>query len=77
MTHPRPIRRDNYSPSSETHRIEFESGMNAKRGRDYQEKKGSLDVTSEQEVLPDDYDSELSKDPEYQKFIDEVNDLPF
>jgi hypothetical protein len=36
-----------------------------------------LDVTSEQEILPEDYQKKLDKDIGYQEFLNSLDGIPF
>ena len=57
-------------------RTATENVINEER-RDAYENKHLLDVTDPQEILPEDYQAELDKDPGYQKWLDELDQTPF
>ena len=69
--------KETYQPSDDEYRKLVETQRNYHRANAYLEKKGDLDVSDPQELLPEDYQAELDKDPGYQKWLDEIDQTPF
>ncbi len=64
----------NIHRTNELLRTATENVVNEERRLTYEDKKGDLDVSDEQEP---DYMTQLANDPAYQEFIDNVNQTPF